>query len=435
MASAAVTVASLETELAGLFAGIAIMLNDCYVEGSGSRMLGLPEDGVTAISVGLVNVRSTPIGKMLPVWHAYAYEGVVSAGFDSTRWELADSPLERLNDMLGLLRPEDGYFEDCLLSAGVTDAHQTQGHLSDLVKRTEARMALDAGYTLRLEQLALLADMNERSVRNALSAEGESRLQADEAGEVANEDAVRWLAGRRNFKVTQRRSLVDELGAPPDSLFAVEIPRFVDLRLREVAKPWEYEHLYTGKFDPLMLEASRRCALTPERVIAATNLPLSILPQECAALARLLEVEPVWFTYQVMTALFPDQMDMLLNPAAWAPAAAVAHPSESPPQSVVVELTEAMLKHGYLDIPIASKDLFPDCDFGSKGTGYEGTQVELLFGGHRALTDIRMKSAKTLAPRKRFNAWFNAELRAKPGDRIRIDKSGDAVFTLTYIPT
>ena len=36
-------------------------------------MLGLPEDGATAISVELVNVRSTPIGKMLPVWHAYAY--------------------------------------------------------------------------------------------------------------------------------------------------------------------------------------------------------------------------------------------------------------------------------------------------------------------------------------------------------------------------
>ena len=432
----AVTVTSLETELAGLFAGISVMLEDCYLEGSGRRMLALTDEGPETLSIESVRVRATRIGQMLPVWHAYAYEGVVLAGFDSNRFDNGDGALERLGDLLSLLRPANGYFEDCLMTAGVDDPAQAQGHLAELLARVHARLALDAGGSLSLTELALLADMNERSVRNALSGEGDSRLQAHEDGAIAHEEAVRWLNGRRNFKPTQRRGFGKDLTKVPDTLLAAEIPGFVESRLARVAKTWPpYQDKAYGQYSAADMEAARRSGMPAERIFAVQALPLSIEPADCTALARLLEVDPAWFTYQVMTALFPEQVDMLLNPSFWAASPDVASEDQPAAQSVVVELTVAMLKNGYLDIPMAAKDLFPNADLGSKGTGFEGTPVELVFGTHRETTDIRMKSTKTLAPRKRFNGWFNTELRAKPGDRIRIDKTGDAVFTLTYVPT
>jgi len=427
---------SLETELAGLFAGTAVMLEDCYLEGSGRRMLGILDAAPGFISIESVDVKSTRIGRMLPVWHAYAFDGLELAGFDASRWRLADSALERLNDLLGLLRSGDAYFEDCLQTAGVDDPLQTRGHLAELLKRVQARLSLDSGQPVSVEELAALAEMSDRSVRNALSAEGGARLQADDSGRVSNEEALRWLAGRRNFKPTQRRVMPDQLATMTDMLFAAEIPRFVETRLHQLSATWgDYHAQFHGVPNPLAHEAARRSGLVPARIEAAVTLPLTIKPEECLPLARVLEVEPAWFTYQVMVALFPDQIDMLLNPGSWAAPETAAACGADAPNSVIVELTESMLKHGYLDIPISAKDLFPDSDFGSKGTGFEGTPVDIVFGSHRATTDIRMKSSKTLAPRKRFNAWFNTELRAKPGDRIRLDKVSDSEFTLTFLPT
>ena len=427
------TIASLEDELAAFHTGLAVLAEETVSQGAGSRMLALPENEMPSWRAVRPRIRSTRIGALLPVWFKYGYEGIVAAGFDAARFDAVDGPFERLADMLGVLRTDDGYFEDCLLVADVDPDKRVHGHLADLVRRVRARHALDHGISLSLEELALLADMNERSVRNAVSAEGDGRLTLDNQGEVANEEASRWLRGRRGFIATQRRELPRDLKEPSAALDAIEIPGFLRSRLEALGSQPEDEMTAADMQRPAWFARAVRAArLSVERLDVAIRLPLDILPEECADLARAAEIDLVWLNHQVMTALFPDQVDMLLNPKAWrADEASVA--SEPASQAVTIELTASMLAHGYIDLPASSKEIFPADCFGTRTKGDEGAQVELVYGAHRAMTDIRKKSTKTISPRRRFTAWLNTELGAKPGDRIRLEKTAERVFTLTHI--
>lgn len=274
---------------------------------------------------------------------------------------------------------------------------------------------------------------------NALSAGGEGGLQAGPDGRIPNGEALRWLHGRRGFVATQRRELPSDPRELPDSLDAVEIPPFVYRRLTQLWTPVadeEHDRQWVNNMGHAgwIGAAAMACGLPMERLESAVRLPLDIRPNECDRLAKALRVDRVWLTHQVMVALFPDQVGMLLNPTTWqsddAPADVVNVTS-----SVTVTLTDKMLAHGYIDLPISAKSLFPEDCFGSRTEGDEGSQVELVYGVHRSQSDIRIKSSKTISPRRRFTAWLNTELGARPGDRIRIEKSGEREFTLTHITT
>lgn len=432
--SPAVTLATLEAELAAYYAGLAVLLDECFKPGSGRRMLGISE--AAPLRVEGIDVRTTRIGKMLPVWFKYAYEGVMSAGFSVEGTEIADGPFERLRDMVALLRIDDSYFEWCLEGARVDSKEMKHAHLAALVARVEARYSLDTGSQLTIPELALLADMNERSVRNAISASGEARLEVSESGYVSNQEAQRWLSKRRGFVPTRIRKLPTNATVTPDSLDAVEIPRFIESRLTQVVGTGTEANIAASNATGLpvwMCAANSETGLSFDRLETLVRLPFDVKPSECEVLARALRVDPVWFTYQVMTALFPRQLDMLLNPKAWQdtpePLAA-----ESEVTWVTVELTGAMLAHGYIDLPASAKSLFPKDCFGTRAKGDEGSQIELEYGAHRAMSDIREKSAKTISPRRRFTSWLNTELGAKPGDRIRFERTGDRTFRLTHIP-
>lgn len=432
------TLANLEKELAIYYAALSILVDECFMPEAGYRMLGVSADDVQGGGVAkAIDVRSTRIGKLLPVWTRYAYEGVLSAGYESSDFNTTDGPLERLREMLMLLRADDGYFEDCLSSAQCFGAHVPLGGLEDLVRRVEARDSLDAGNPMTTEELAVLASMSERSVRNALSADGEGSLQLGAHGRIAHQDAFRWLQGRRGFLATQKRYLPTNLSELPDSLDHVEIPPFIRQRLTQLWAPVadaEYERQMVNNMGHAgwVGAASRACGLPMERIEAAIRLPLDIRPGDCERLAKALQVDRVWLTHQVMAALFPDQVDMLLNPEAWKSDDDMGK-AEEPTTSVTVTLTDKMLAHGYIDLPMSVKAMFPDDCFGSRTEGDEGRQVELVYGTHHAQSDIRIKSAKTISPRRRFTAWLNTELGARPGDRIRIARSGDRQFTLTHL--
>ena len=181
------------------------------------------------------------------------------------------------------------------------------------------------------------------------------------------------------------------------------------------------------------IRAANSAGMLATRLDTVVKLPFDVKPDECVGLAKAIHVDPVWFTFQVMSALFPKEIDMLLNPDAWRDDT-VALSSQPALQSITVDLTAAMLNHGYIDLPAAAKDLFPADCFGSRDKGDEGGQVELIYGLHRVQSDIRIKSAKTISPRRRFTAWLRTELAAKAGDRIRIEKTEERVFTLIYSP-
>lgn len=66
----------------------------------------------------------------------------------------------------------------------------------------DGRSALDDGSDIPLNKLALLADVDPRTVRNAISS-GELKAEKTENGLVIdNASARRWLQGRRGFKPT-----------------------------------------------------------------------------------------------------------------------------------------------------------------------------------------------------------------------------------------
>lgn len=425
--------AALENELAVYYAAIGILLEECYMPDSGKRALGLPvQEGLGGMAVRL-NVRATHIGRMLPLWNRYAYEGVLSAGYSAEDVQ-DEGPLERLRDMLYLLRTDDPYFQLCLDAAQSSSPLEvTLGGLLDMVERVHAREALDSGSSLSVEYVSLLANMSERSVRNAMGPGGDLKVEQD--GCISNADAVRWLRGRRGFTPTQQRQLPSNQLELPDALDAVEIPPFVAQRLRALWTPSSENDNSMGNysgFPAWIAAASNECGLSMERLQAATELPLDILPQECDKLAVAMRVDRVWLTHQVMAGLFPDQVDMLLNPKAW-DAASEESAHSHPGTAVTVTLTDKMLANGYIDMPMSAKTLFPEDCFGGRGGGDEGAQVVLVYGSHRNESDIRIKSAKTLSPRRRFTAWLNTELGARPGDRIRIDKTGEREFTLTHV--
>ena len=79
-----------------------------------------------------------------------------------------------------------------------------------IIAMADGRYALDAGDELTVEQLALLAKVDERTVRNAISA---GSLLADKLqGEtrVMNTSARNWLSSRRGFKATRSASTKTE---------------------------------------------------------------------------------------------------------------------------------------------------------------------------------------------------------------------------------
>jgi hypothetical protein len=431
--SASQRVAKLERELACYYAGVAVLLEECFTPGAGIRALGLKERTTYVRLAAEVDVKSTDIGRMLPVWVRYAYEGVVSAGYGDNAMDThAGGSLEHLRDMLHLLRADDPYFEMCLSAAQSDLPDEFEfGGLADVSERVTARHDLDTEASLDAAQLALLANMNERSVRNAMLAGGD--LKADANGNVDNTEAKRWLQGRRGFVATTRREFPSDAMQLPDALDSVEIPTFIDRRLRALWREGGAETLSQTdeRFPGWVVQASRNSGLAPERVLAGCLLPLDVRPQDCEAWAKALRVERVWFTHQVMSALFPEQVDMLLNPSAWQAPQSHGYASAL---GVTVTLTTAMLLHGYIDMPASASAMFPADSMGTRHEDETGAPVLFLYGPHRAETDIRVKSSKTISPRKRFGVWLNDELNARKGDRIRIEKTGEREYTLSHIP-
>lgn len=432
------TLNNLKRELAGLFGGLAVLADECIEEGAGKRLLGIEASANFNSVADELNVETTVFGRFLPVWFKYAYEGIQPTGYDRLIHPVG-TLVDRLRDFVRIAQPDNSYFDLCLEAAGLEPREQT-GFLQDMLERLEARHNLDHGNDLTIEQLALLGgDMNPRSVRNAISADPSLRL--NERGEVPNPAARAWLQGRRGFKPTQFPASEDFEEVVPEALDSVEIPVFVAARLKHL---WATDGLERA-FGSLFIEdgdrpsyiptyvssAAEAVGIAPERMREAMELPLRIRPEDTEPIARAIRVDPVWFNLQVMTALFPAQVDMLLNPAAW------RAPSEEAPSGPIdactVELTKAMVEHGYLDLPSWAKTMFPPDCFGERARDARGEEVEFLFGSQRAMSDIRVKSARTISPRRRFQAWYRNELKARPGDQIRVERTGEREYRLVHL--
>jgi transcriptional regulator with XRE-family HTH domain len=84
--------------------------------------------------------------------------------------------------------------------------HMEDSKYKFLYDVTNARWTLDNGDYLNFKELALLAGVDERTVRNAASSKEENSLKIQKSGGstiVNNDEAKRWLSSRPDYKPTE----------------------------------------------------------------------------------------------------------------------------------------------------------------------------------------------------------------------------------------
>lgn len=302
-------------ELAGRILADLLRLNTVLGPGAGHRALGLstpPIPGRVELTLDIphwtlslddIDIDQLLIGQRVMAMYDYAYEQRYLTGeplyaFKAALDEVEDFVFNLTSEVLALFMQDWDHMRDA------RDANWEA--LPKLCEATSARMNLDIGERLWLKDLAILADMNERSVRNALSASGEAQLRTTGSSDsewVDNDEARRWLAMRRDFVPTRFENISGEIGQHPEALTSLyELGNFLHHRWTALGKTPAMVHRELewseARFDYLN---------------GLTGAPQHIDPRDCADLARSLQVSEAWFTTQVMRNLFPQQVSMLLS--------------------------------------------------------------------------------------------------------------------------
>ncbi len=434
------TLEEVRNDLIAILYGIAATLDIQVREGAGAAMLCLPE--------------GTPINN----WPRYADFDLSQFSFDSDlneiyryafhgevgtrgRIGICDDSEEGNLGRLRSIEEIAGYgqfsrnmhdFED--ENVGPEPAYYHA--LSLMVKLASARFALDSNRTISLSDIAMLAKINERSIRNALYAEGSAMLAAyrGEEGELIVDcsEALRWLKGRHNFQETvQIGSLQTNM---PSQLSREELMPFLKSR---------FDAFYNGGYgntdeeaaDSNFANAAMMIGWTQERLHETLTQPLDALsPDDCPLISRLLYLDTAWLTEQVLRARFPGAMQELKPTAGFQKT--TASPLDEAAGTIDITLKDAGIRNGYFDIERRYADrFFPSDSFGSRNGDQPGKTFSLIHDskGSPYETDLRVKSQALVSPRKRFSAYFTAHS-AKAGDVIRIKRTGDRTYELIFMP-
>lgn len=442
------TLEDIQYELAMKFGSIGVLLSEMFRPGVGAQLFGLPPNTSLSGIADSIDVTTTTIGRQLPIFYDYAYNGRLLKGHEKIVDPFDSNAAELLRDFVEVFGDTTGYTElsEMVATEGCSDFRS--GGLSDLVERMIARNYLDKEYSLSLAQLALLTGMNERSVRNAASA-GKNQLTLNSSGEVDFHIAIQWLTERsgRGFTPTLKVGFPEEGKESDTELDAIGIPAFIRHRLLlRFGKKSHDEHeiytviapefaIYAAGIPEIIDEAASIAKLNANEVISSMQYPLAIPPHHCAGLAKMIGVDPAWFTLQVMRALYPEEMDMVLNPVHYQHTVFSPSIVSKPLAAIEIVLTTSMIRHGYLDMPAIAKAMFPEDCFTVHSGDERGATVMIRYSADQLTeTDIRVKSEKTISPRKRFTAWLQTELSAQPGDRVRIERKAAREYRLSFQP-
>jgi len=126
-------------------------------------------------------------------------------GMEGWRW-LSEAYDYAFDGILGAERPEDLVTSAAEIISHL-DTHNTKPspEWANFVARGDGRFSLDNFKTVSIETLALLASVDIRTVRNAISA---GELTSQKTGSnvyIDNASARNWLSGRRSFRPTQMK--------------------------------------------------------------------------------------------------------------------------------------------------------------------------------------------------------------------------------------
>ena len=240
-----------------------------------------------------LDVHQFPIGQDIPVYYEYAFEARMPRGCDIANWGNEEG-LKILEKFIAVPVEGSGFL--------------ASGPIYDMIQLLKARRALDNGDRLSIKQISLLARMTEKSVCNALHANGSNRLKGastNKSDTVEHYEALDWLKGRRSFRPTTFPEFDEQ---QPESLSHAEIGKYIKTRL----------HQLYGDDDYFEIAAKQLGWENEESQQLLHNIFKSaayVRPADCEPLASLIKVDAAWFTEQVMRALFPRQMELSIKSA------------------------------------------------------------------------------------------------------------------------
>lgn len=411
-----------------------------FRSGAGAAMLGLDSShGVSKWpSYCDFDLNNVGLGKPLETLYRYAYFGELhSVTISDDVEEGCLGRLAALHDLVHqtwLISRNEGDVQDCHGDPGEDGSGYT-----GMIKLAKARYQLDYSPDVSLDDIATLAGIDERSVRNALYATDESVLvvfrkeSLFQSGElelrIKKSEALRWLRQRHFIETTRIGSFGNIPKAP---LGKERLMPFLRERLKEI---FSNEHGSTAeeisnyRYDcaggSLGLSADDTMELFERRVDKLTA-------EDCYLLAHMIYLDFEWLRKQVEKAtgkpLDVRRIKAILPLRSQSPLDEAAGTLE-------IVLTDAGIRNGYFDIDRRYADrFFPSDVFGDRGAGETGKSISLHHDsrGSPYVTDLRVKSNKWVSPRKRFSAYFTAH-QSKAGDRIRFKKTGDHSYELIYL--
>ena len=428
------TLKKLERELAERILHLAAFLDNCFCNGTG---IGIGNDIVKYIDgknydlydeeYDKIDLLKYRIGRSLPYYYDYAYHAKCIHGGYSELLDGLDGgeylfkEFLELTDTFGIVTSTGGSDTKWGLMKYEGSEEWRKSALWDVSKLFNARYSLDFGSHVTIDDIVLLTNMNEKSIRNALRDEGENKLQSFNGEYIESTEALRWMRGRKSgFRETTFISFDKE--EMPTSLRYIDIAPFIQARLEKFYADNNEDFRYDRAAKILGYSREQFWEITEN----IDKMPIG----DTHRIAKVIHVDPSWFTEQVFTALYPEQMELIL----YKKQIEVVDNEHAPPY-IEINLTEKGIKNGYIDIPEKHSDFFPKDCFADRATGKQGNPIELRFGSEVRSTDILIKSSITISPRARFGGYFNKVIHAKAGDTVQIIQVDYRIFELKHIST
>jgi len=426
----------LQYELAERIIHLSAFIDTCFGFGNGQygKRLIEPIDEKEVYLYGADFDRGCPIdltkyriGRNLPFFYEYVYHARCVQGIDWDDWDIDSSDalfreFLQLTDLYAITSSTGNAFPEWGIANSIMNGEEwRKSGLWEMMDLCDARHRLDFDEEVGISDIALLSGMNEKSVSNALRAEGENRLHSKDDETIESKEALRWLRSRKSgFKKTTFVSFDQE--DLPESLGYMEIAPFINSRLVK---------FYGSTCENFYLDSAAKLLNYSREQITDITENVEKLPiKDIKKIAEIMKVDPAWFTEQVFSALFPEQMEMILYKKV-IEYEVIQENQEKP--FIEVTLTEKGIKNGYIDIPQKLSEFFPADSFYDRSKDKPGKAIELRLGTEVRNTDMRVKSSITISPKARFGSYLNKVVKAKAGNKIHFIKIDERVFELKFI--
>ncbi|MCF7970274.1 MAG: hypothetical protein K9L22_03795 [Methylococcaceae bacterium] len=372
-----------------------------------------------------INLSRYHVGRALPFFYEYAYHARCIEGIDWVDWDLdyIDAIFREfleITDTYGIVSAGNGDPGWGMLKTMAQDIYR-KSPLWEMMELCDARHRLDFDDEILIDEIVILSGMNEKSVKNALNLEGENKLISEDGVWVKSTEALRWLQSRKTgfIKTTFVSFETDRL---PEKLSYMEISPFIKSRVEK----FYGDACEEFRFD----QAAKLLNYTRDQLWGITEDVEKISVKDTHRIANVIKVDPAWFTEQVFSALFPEQMELIL----YKNRIEYKYLPDSQEQAHIdIVLTEKGIKNGYIDIPEKFSDFFPKDSFADRSKDEQGKLIELRFGKEVRNTDMCVKSSITISPRARFGSYLNKVVNAKPGDKIRFIRIEERIYELKFL--